>query len=144
VHGPSENYNRPELLGGGQGHLQLTHSIGLLFFVTGLRARRVQALMNNHGLATDLVDAISIEFEGRALGVAGGTGNAGSNHRMALAAYASGGCFLYDTLAQFAALRDMDGQALPCDYHAPAPYRYSVSRNFVQAILGPGREPGPG
>jgi predicted dehydrogenase len=76
--------------------------------------------------------------------VAGGTGNAGSNHRMALAAYASGGCFLYDTLAQFAALRDMDGQALPCDYHAPAPYRYSVSRNFVQAILGQAENLAPG
>ena len=43
VHGPSDAYNRPELMGGGQGHLQLTHGLGLMFYVTGLRARCVNA-----------------------------------------------------------------------------------------------------
>lgn len=136
VHGPSEDYNQPELLGGGEGHLQLTHSIGLMFYVTGLRARRAQALMNNHGLSTDLVDAISVGFEGGALGVVGGTGNAGGNNRMALAAYGSEGCYIFDSLGRFAALRDKTGQSLPLEFDAPAPYRYSVTRNFVAAIQG--------
>ncbi|RPJ50396.1 MAG: gfo/Idh/MocA family oxidoreductase [Chloroflexi bacterium] len=144
VHGPSENYNRPELLGGGQGHLQLTHSTGLLFFVTGLRARRVQALMNNHGQATDLVDAFSVAFEGGALGVVGGTGNAGGNPRMALTVYGSEGCYLSDSLAHFDTLRNKAGLSLPLDTNGPAPYRYSVSRNFVEVIQGKAANLAPG
>jgi predicted dehydrogenase len=77
VHGPGAVYSQPHLSGGGMGHLQITHSAGLLFFVTQLRARRVHALMRNHDLPLDLVDAITVEFEGGALGTVGGTGNGG-------------------------------------------------------------------
>ena len=44
--------------------------------VTGLRAKRVSALMHNHGLPVDLVDACMVEFEGGALGTVGGSSNA--------------------------------------------------------------------
>ena len=76
VHGPGAVYSQPHLSGGGHGHLQLTHALGLLFFVTGLRARRVSAWMRDHGLPLDLVDAIMVEFEGGALGTVAGTSNA--------------------------------------------------------------------
>lgn len=144
VHGPSENYNRPDLLGGGQGHLQLTHSVGLLFYLTGLRAARVTALMNNHGLATDLVDAFAVGFEGGALGLVGGTGNAGGNYRSALAVYGSGGCYVADTLAGFTALRDQQGRPLPLEAGGPPPYPYSVTRNFVEVIQGRAENHAPG
>jgi predicted dehydrogenase len=144
VHGPSENYNRPDMLGGGEGHLQLTHSVGMMFFITGLRAQRVQALMNTHGLATDLVDVFSVGFEGGALGLVGGTGNAGGNHRNALAVYGSEGCYVSESLAHFYALRDKLGQALPFDAAPPLPYRYSVTRNFVEVIQGKADNLAPG
>ena len=48
VHGPGAVYSDPVLSGGGQGHLQITHAAGLMFFVAGLRAQRVLALMHNH------------------------------------------------------------------------------------------------
>jgi predicted dehydrogenase len=146
VHGPSENYNRPDMLGGGEGHLQMTHSIGHMFFVTGLRAQRVTALMNNQGLATDLVDAYSVAFEGGALGIVGGTGNSGGNHRMALAVYATEGCYLTDSLAGANLLRDKSGHPLPIpsEIDAPDPYRYNVTRNFVQVIQGKAANLAPG
>ncbi|RIK43134.1 MAG: hypothetical protein DCC55_06535 [Chloroflexi bacterium] len=75
VHGPGDVYANPHLSGGGQGHLQITHSAGLMFYVTGLRARCVHALMHNHGLPLDLVDAMLVEFEDGPLGVVSGTGN---------------------------------------------------------------------
>ena len=74
VQGPSEDYNRPDLLGGGEGHLQVTHSAALMFFLTGLRAKKVHALMHNHGLAVDLIDTMTVEFDNGALGMVGGTG----------------------------------------------------------------------
>ncbi len=83
VHGPGAVYSDPAISGGGQGHLQLTHSIGLMCFVTGLRVERVLALMNNHGLAVDLVDAMAVAFEGGALGTVGGSGNS-ARHKLDL------------------------------------------------------------
>lgn len=75
VHGPGAVYSQPHLSGGGHGHLQLTHPVGLLSFVTGLRPASVTAAMRNHGLAVDLVDAISVVFAGEALGTVAGTSN---------------------------------------------------------------------
>lgn len=78
VHGPGAVYSQPHLSGGGQGHLQITHSAGLMFYVSGLRAERVNALMHNHGLPLDLVNAMLVQFDSGALGVVSGTGNQGS------------------------------------------------------------------
>src|SRR5207237_1592426 len=80
VTGPTRRtYSDARLAGGGQGHLQVTHSAGLLFFVTGLRAARVAALMERFDVPVDLVDAVSVRFEGQpgAVGVLGSTGNLG-------------------------------------------------------------------
>lgn len=67
-------YSDPLLAGGGQGQTQLTHSIALLLFMTGLEPERVSAFMNSGGTAVDVVDALSIRFRGGALGVIGSTG----------------------------------------------------------------------
>ncbi len=86
-------YSDPHLSGGGLGHLQLTHPLGVLFFITDLRVKRVHALMHNHSLAVDLVGAITAEFEGGALGTIGGTGNlGGSNGRCVHAVAACTAC----------------------------------------------------
>jgi len=144
VHGPSENYNKPEMMGGGQGHLQLTHPIGYLFYVTGLRARQVQAKMNNLGLRVDMVDAFTVEFENGALGLVGGTGNAHHNHRMSLAVYGQKGCYVVDTMAKFSALRKEDGTQEELDWSSSSSYRGAVTRNFIGVILGKEENYAPG
>jgi predicted dehydrogenase len=136
VQGPSAAYNNPALLGGGEGHLQITHSAGLLFFVTGLRAEQVHALMRNHGLAVDLIDAITVGFEGGAIGMVGGTGNAGLNYRMALTVYCEDGCFLADTLARVALIRRKDGSTEDLTGLPRPQLRSTVTHNFVDVILG--------
>jgi predicted dehydrogenase len=75
VHGPGSAYANPKLSGGGHGHTQLTHIVGLLFHVTGLRAEQVNAMMANYGLAVDLVAAIIVRFAEGALGTVSGVGN---------------------------------------------------------------------
>ncbi len=74
VHAPDQ-YNRPDQTGGGHGQVQVTHAAGLLFQVTGLRTRQVGVRMANHGFAMDVVDAMTVEFEGGALATVGGSGN---------------------------------------------------------------------
>lgn len=144
VHGPSDYYNNPEMLGGGQGHLQLTHPIGLLLYVTGLRARRVQAMMNNLGRKVDMVDAISVEFENGALGLIGGTGNAHHNHRLSMGVYCEAGCYVVDTLAHFAALRKADGTQETLEWTRLTDHRSAVTHNFVDVILGQAENLAPG
>lgn len=68
-------YSDPALSGGGPGHLQITHSAALTLFVIGLRPEKVCAYMNNSDLPVDLIDAVSVRFEGRAVGAFAGTGN---------------------------------------------------------------------
>ncbi len=143
VHGPGAGYNQPEMLGGGQGHLQITHSAALMFFVTGLRAQSVHALMRNHSLAVDLVDAYSVAFEGSAIGMVGGTGNAGRNRRLALAVYCEEGCFVSDTLAGLAQVRRHDGTVEDFAMVKQSD-RYAATRNFVDVVLGRAPNGSPG
>ena len=109
IQGPGPDYNDVSMTGGGEGHLQITHIAGLMFFVTGLRATRVHALMANHGLPVDVVNAMTVAFDNGALGMVGGTGNAGRNSKMSLTVYGSKGCIDADTRRGMIVIRRADG-----------------------------------
>ena len=109
VHGPGDVYSKKEHSGGGHGHLQMTHAAGLLFYVTGLKPKRVQARMANHDLPLDLVDIILVEFEGGALGTVSGTSNAFLSRSALSLGCAQGGIEL-DLFAGTAALREGHGE----------------------------------
>jgi predicted dehydrogenase len=68
-------YSDPHLAGGGQGQTQLTHSIALLLFLTGLDPERVAAFMEHGSAPVDVVDALTLRFRNGALGVVGSTGS---------------------------------------------------------------------
>ena len=144
VHGPGAVYTQPSLSGGGQGHLQLTHVIGLLLFVTGLRARRVFALMNNHGLALDLVDAMTVEFEGGVLGTVGGSGNAFEG-RLSVEVHCERGSLVLDLAGNRLSVRGADGtneeHGVPL---ARADVQATTSQNLVDVILGQAVNGAPG
>jgi predicted dehydrogenase len=145
VHGPGDVYSQPHLSGGGEGHLQVTHSAGLMFFVTGLRARRVHALMNNHGLPLDLVDAMTVEFEGGALGTVGGCGNtAGTESKLDLLIHCEHGVIDMDMIAGTTIIR---GQNHPRESFGPEPDNYprtATAHNLVDVILGRAENGSPG
>jgi len=134
VQAPSENYNKPEMLGGGMGQLQMTHPIGYLLYVTGLRAQRVQAFMSNLGNKVDLVNAINVEFENGCVGVIGGTGNAVSSFRMALAVYCHKGAYIIDTLMGKAEIRGENGTLKKLGWQPRSRKPYAVTRNFIEVI----------
>jgi len=67
-------YSDPRLAGGGQGQTQLTHSLALLMFLTGLEPDRVSAFMERLDAQIDVVDTLAIRFRGGALGAVGSTG----------------------------------------------------------------------
>src|SRR5688572_19101243 len=64
----------PAVAGGGYGHAQLSHSTGMLFWLTGLAPESVYALMTAPGSRVDLYDALSVRFAGGAIGTVSGAG----------------------------------------------------------------------
>lgn len=141
VTGPSQQtYSDTRIAGGGQGHLQVTHSAGLLFFVTGLRAARVSAFQEAFDLPVDLVDAISVRFAGGAVGVLGSTGNIapGDSDQHELRIYCANGYILLDMSRGSLTIRHHDGTSeqlgpLSPDDRYP---RFATAANLVDLILG--------
>jgi predicted dehydrogenase len=151
VTGPGRAYADPQLSGGGQGHLQVTHSAGTLFYVTGLEAERVSCFMENWDVAVDLVDAISVRFKpvgGRpAVGVLGSTGNLGlgDGGQFDLGVYCEHGYLRLDQSQGALLVRRHTGPEtrygpLPADDRYP---RFATSENLVDIILGRGENQSP-
>jgi predicted dehydrogenase len=109
-----------------------------MFFVSQLRAWRVFGLMRNHGLPLDLVDSMTVEFEGGALGTVGGTGN-GIHRKLDLQIHCERGCIDMDMVADTTIVRYGDGrqEALdpPADPMAAYP-RFAPANNLVDVVLG--------
>jgi predicted dehydrogenase len=142
---PSENYNRPELLGGGHGQLQMTHVAGVLFYVSGLRVKTVQAQMATFGRAVDMGGAFALSFENGAIGYLGGTGATPGIHREAVSIFCASGMFWADSQAGQAHIRRSDGSKEELKLLPTYPdTRYNTTHNFLDAILGrqPSQAPG--
>ena len=139
VTGPGGVYADRTRSGGGQGHLQVTHSSGLMFFMTGLRARRVSALMNDFDLSVDLVDALTVQFEGGALGVVGSTGNIpiGDAGQLDVRVYCERGYVLLDAVKGALTVRRHAGDAETVQLEPDDTYpRFATAANLVDVCLG--------
>ena len=139
VHGPGKVYNDPKLSGGGQGHLQATHSIGLMFFLTPLRAKRVLALMSNLGANVDVVDAMTVEFDNGALGNVGSYGHAGRGSRLDVTVYGDKGSVYFEAFTGKVLIHAHNGESEaiePQDDHTKLHPSHKTSANLVDVILG--------
>lgn len=147
VHSPGDVYSDPKRSGGGHGHLQLTHLLGMLFFISGLRARTVQAKMHNLGLAVDVVNALLIEFESGALATIGGTGNIPGGHKIDLQIYCADGWVDIDESKATAVIQGKDApreEFAPLEGGNRADRHYATTHNLVEMILGRAANGAPG
>lgn len=149
VHGPAEDtYSDPKIAGGGQGQTQLSHGMGMVFWVTGLRAVEVSALMENRDLAVDLVDAISYRFDNGAIGTMGATGSLapGQPQQQEFRYYGTEGFVLQELIHGKLAVYYNDGTSeefpdLGEDELYPA---HLPSQTLADLILGGEDNPAPG
>ena len=112
VTGPGDVYSDPERSGGGQGHLQATHSVGLMLHMTGLRPVSVLALMDNLDTRVDVVDAMIAQMDNGALANVGSTGTlhaGGPEQEMVVQIYCDRGWINADIIHKSCAIYYADG-----------------------------------
>jgi predicted dehydrogenase len=130
--------------------LQITHSAGTLFFITGLQAERVSAFMGNWDVKVDVVDAISARFapaHGQAaVGTFGSTGNLGSDGgHLETGVYCEHGHLRLDQSKGTLLVQYNDGRQQHWDLAGADGYpRFATSENLVNVILGRGVNGSPG
>ena len=156
VVGPGAVYADPERSGGGQGHLQVTHSASLILFITGLRPVSVQAQMDNLDVAVDVVDAITVRLDNGALLTLGSTGAVCSGQgKLDVQVYGDRGWMDLDYIAGTGIIRYAGGsdeelapdpEAGDLDFGDPEGYAYPTrapANNLVDVIRGRGTNGSP-
>jgi predicted dehydrogenase len=130
----------PAVAGGGYGHAQLSHSTGMLCWLTGLGAESVFALMSSPGARVDLYDAISVRFGGGAIGTVSGAGTVPTDQKFQvdLRIFGTDGMLIIDCERARMHLRRHDGRHVTSDV-SPDGGGYECSgppHNFIDLILG--------
>jgi predicted dehydrogenase len=132
-------WSDPEVAGGGYGHAQLSHSTGLLFWLTDLRAREVYALMTAPRARVEVYDALAVRFQGGAIGSVSGAGSVPEERpfQVDLRIFGEDGMLLLDCERARAELCRHDGRRETVDV-APDAGAYACDgppNNFIDLIL---------
>lgn len=111
VVGPDPTTWQTPSQGGGYAHGQITHSSALMFWLTGLRAASVSALMSGPGSPVDLYDAAHVRFDNGAIGALSGAGTLPDDDRFQIdiRVFGSEGVLLLDVERERVVLRRHDG-----------------------------------
>ncbi len=141
MYSPDPNtWANPTVSGGGYGHAQLTHALGMLFFLTPLRAARVYAEMSAPGAAVELYDAISVRFRDGVLGVVSGAGTVpgGNPFQVDVRLFGSEGMLLLDLERRRAEIRRHDGNhvSVPIRPDEGDSTREGPPHRFIELIRG--------
>jgi predicted dehydrogenase len=131
----------PDVAGGGYGHAQLSHSTGMLCWLTGLVPESVYALMTAPGSRVDLYDALSVRFAGGAVGSISGAGAVppvGPNqYQLDLRIFGSDGLLLLDCeRARLELRREGKLEQVMLEPDAGAYSCEGPPDNFVDLVLG--------
>lgn len=131
----------PAVAGGGYGQAQLSHSTGMLCWLTGLEPEAVFAFMSDGGAKVDLYDAVSVRFRGGALASISGAGTVPpggvGSYQVDLRLFGTEGMLLLDCERARLELRRHDGTSDRLELAADAG-AYSCEgppANFVDLIL---------
>jgi predicted dehydrogenase len=132
----------PLVAGGGYGQAQLSHSTGMLCWLTGLVPESVYALMSAPRCEVDLYDALSVKFAGGAIGTVSGAGTVPpvgkAEFQVDLRLFGSDGMLLLDCERARCEFRRHDAHCERVEL-APDAGAYSCEgppANFIDLITG--------
>ncbi|MGC2333049.1 MAG: Gfo/Idh/MocA family oxidoreductase [Candidatus Acidiferrales bacterium] len=126
--------------GGGFAHGQLTHALGLLFYITDLKPDEVFARMTYSKTGADLTNAFSCSFTNGATGLIGGAGTMPplSTYQVDIRIFGKDGMLLIDIERPRLELRRHDGtNVIPSVTHKPGEYAcIEPIHAFIDLIQG--------
>ena len=130
----------PKIAGGGYGLAQMSHSTGMLFWLSGLEARSVYSVMSASESAVEMYDALAVTFTNGAIGSLTGAGTVPMDQtfQVDLRFFGSEGMLLLDCERARMHLRRHDGRHEVADVAGDAGF-YECDgppANFVELILG--------
>lgn len=134
--------------GGGYAFGQLSHALGLLYWLTDLRASAVQAMTWNSSAGIDLHDAATISFDTGATGVLSGSCGvpAGHGFELEIRVYGSEGAVTLDIEQETVTLK-LAGGLRETANPPPGAWKYSCEgppNALVDLALGQGRNESDG
>ncbi len=136
----SDTWADPARAGGGYALAQMSHSAGLAFWLTGLRAETVTALTYGPTSNVELYDAFSVRFEGGAIGTFSGAGAVPDDRgfQLDVRVFGSEGLMILDIDRARLEIQRYDGNHYAKDLPADAG-AYDCSgppNNFADIVLG--------
>jgi len=134
--------------GGGYAHGQLSHALGLLYWLTDLRASAVRAVTSDAASGIDLHDAAIVEFTNGATGVLSGSCAVPTGHgfEVDIRLYGTEGSVLLDIETERLTLKLPDGKSRTAQV-PPGAWTYSCegpATMLVEIALGGGANHSPG
>ncbi len=136
----SDTWADPQRAGGGYALAQMSHSAGMAFWMTGLRAESVMALTSGPTSRVELYDAFSVKFEGGAIGTFSGAGAVPDDKgfQLDVRVYGSEGLMLVDVDRARLEVQRYDGNHFSMDLpdDAGAYDCNGPPNNFADILLG--------
>ncbi|HLZ08167.1 MAG TPA: Gfo/Idh/MocA family oxidoreductase, partial [Chloroflexota bacterium] len=137
-----DTYSDPAQAGGGMVQTQLTHTIGMILYVTALHVVEVCAYTSSCGLAIDVADAIILKMSDGSIGTISATGTvtAGQKETHEVRYFGRAGTAIHDLLMGSVDFVGTDGRELharPTEHAQPLPNE-EPARAFVELIAGRG------
>lgn len=134
--------------GGGYAYGQLSHALGLLYWLTDLRAASVRSMLFNAPSTIDLHDAAVVRFANGATGVLSGSCGVPQGHgfEVDIRIYGAHGSVLLDIETERLVLKLPDGETQVAKV-PPGAWTYScegAADRLVDLALGRGRNDSPG
>jgi predicted dehydrogenase len=127
-------------IGGGFAHGQLTHALGLMYWITGLKPAEVFAMISNSQTGADLFNSIACRFHQGATGMLGGAATMPprSAYQVDIRVFGTEGMLLLDVERPRLEIRRNDGNHfLMNTTHAPGAYAcVQPLRTFVDLVKG--------
>lgn len=134
--------------GGGYAYGQLSHALGILYWLTDLRAEKVRAIVFNSDKGIDLHDAAAVGFENGATGVLSGSCGIAHGHgfEVDIRLYGTHGSVVLDIETERLVLKLPDGKTEIAQVPAGA-WTYNCEdppNMLVDIALGKGHNESPG
>jgi len=134
--------------GGGYAYGQLSHALGILFWLTELRCTSVRSMNFKAASGIDLHDAAAVRFDNGATGVFSGSCGVPQGHgfEVDLRVYGKHGSVLLDIETERLVLKLPDGETRVAKVPAGA-WQYSCeepAHSLVDIAMGRGRNESPG